>query len=212
MNRIGIVAHALRSKHAEALARTVQADFISVDTNGLMGCDQNHETVQQHLAALPSTYSVILEDDAVLIDGFREQLDEALILAPTPIVSLYLGRQRPPWAQNGIQAAISQAREANADWIIGTHLLHAVGYAIKTDLMASLLNFPSTPLPIDQHISRWAQTYGHLVSYAFPSLVDHADLPTIVDHPDGQPRTPGRVAWETAAHADWSTRSVTMRI
>lgn len=212
MNRIGVVAHALRAKQAQALTRKVGADFISIDTNGLMGCDGNHEAVQRHLAALPSAFSVVLEDDAVPIDGFRDQLNEALLMAPTPIVSLYLGRLRPPWAQDGIQAAIGQAQDEAADWIIGTHLLHAVGYAIKTELLPSLLNYPPTPLPVDQHISRFAQTYGHLISYAFPSLVDHADLPTIVEHPDGQPRTPGRVAWQTGAHPNWSTRSVTMKV
>lgn len=212
MYRIGIVAHGVRATQAEALAQKVRADFVSVDTNGLMGCDANHDTVQHHLAELSSTWSVVLEDDAVAVSGFREQLEQALIMAPTPIVSLYLGRQRPPWAMPAVQAAIAEAEAAQADWIIGSHLLHGVGYAIKTSLLPSLLNYPPTPLPVDQHLSRFAQTYGHLVSYAFPSLVDHADLPTIVDHPDGQPRTPGRVAWRAEAHPTWSTRSVTMRI
>lgn len=212
MTRIGIVAHAVRAPAAKALARQVKADFVSIDSNGLLGCDGNHHTVQRHLWCLPSTWSVILEDDAVPVAGFRQQLDEALLLAPTPIVSLYLGRLRPPWAQAGVQAAITDAQQAQADWIIGTHLLHAVGYAIKTELLDSLLHYPPTPLPVDQHITRWARSYGHSISYAYPSLVDHSDVPTIVEHPDGQPRTPGRVAWQAAAHPTWSTRSVSMRV
>lgn len=184
---------------------------MSIDSNGLMGCEENHRTVLRHLTALPSTFSVVLEDDAVPVDGFRTQLDQALIMAPTPLVSLYLGRLRPPWAQPGIRTAIEQA--GDADWIIGSHLLHAVGYAIRSELLPSLLNYPPTPLPIDQHITRWAQSYGHQIAYCWPSLVDHADTPTVIDqHPDGQPRTPGRVAWKTSPHPNWSTRSVTMKV
>lgn len=177
-----------------------------------MGCEENHFTVLGHLQALPATWSVVLEDDAVPIAGFRAQLREALIMAPTPLVSLYLGKQRPPWAQDAAAQAIAECEEQQADWILSRHLLHAVGYAIKTDLIPSLLRFPPTPLPIDQHISRWAQTYGHLSAYPFPSLVDHADTGTIAQHPDGQPRPPGRVAWKTAAHPEWSSQSVTMKV
>jgi len=193
------------------LARTVKADLVSID-NGVMGCDDNHDLVQHHLAALPSTWSVILEDDADPVEGFRTQLRDALTMAPAPIVSLYLGRLRPPWAQHGAAAATEAADTEHADWIISTHLLHAVGYAIKTELLPSLLDY-ITPLPIDQHITRWAQSRGHTIAYTWPSLVDHADHPTVItQHPDGQPRTPGRIAWKTAPHPSWSTRSVTLKV
>lgn len=188
----------------------MSADYVSTD-DGTLGCDENHDAVLTHLAGLPSTWSVVLEDDALPVQGFREQLTQALTLAPTPIVSLYLGRQRPPWAQAGIQTAIEAAEVERADWIISSHLLHAVGYAIRTDLIPALLHYP-TPLPIDQHVSRWAQSQGHLIGYCWPSLVDHCDQPTLFDHPDGQAREPGRIAWNTSPHESWSTRSVTVRI
>lgn len=175
-----------------------------------MGCDDNHDLVQHHLAALPATWAVVLEDDAVPIPDFRRQLTQALPMAPSPIVSLYLGQSRPPWAQQGVQAAIDQAEAEHADWIVGTQLLHAVGYAIKTELLPALSNFLS-PWPIDQHVTCFAQAHGHLVSYAFPSLVDHADGQTLFTHPDGQPRPPGRVAWKTSPHEHWTSRSVPLR-
>lgn len=211
MISLGVVAHTTRSAPAKQLARTVRADFVSID-NGYLGCDQNHEAVQYHLSTLPSTFSVVLEDDAVPVAGFREQLAQALPMSPSPIVSLYLGRLRPPWAQDGIAAATEAADIENADWIVGTHLLHGVGYAIRTELLPSLLAFQSR-WPVDQHISLWAQQYGHTIAYAWPSLVDHSDTPTVIgEHFDGQPRDPGRVAWRTGTHETWSTRSVTLRI
>lgn len=206
--RIGVVGHVSRREQAEALAELVNADVLSID-DGTLGCEGNHAKVQSLLAELPSSYSVILEDDALPVPGFREQLADALIHAPTPIVSLYLGKLRPQWAQDRVANAITQAQTEHADWIVSSYLLHAVGYAIKTDLLPSLLHYPPSPLPIDEHITRWGKTYGHLTAYAWPSLVEHADTPTVIQvHPDNQPRVPGRTAWRTRS---FTSRSVTMK-
>lgn len=208
MIAIGVVAHTTRSEQAKALSKAVTADFISID-NGLLGCDDNHEHVQHHLANLPATWSVILEDDAVPIPDFREQAQAALVMAPSPIVSFYLGRRRPPHWQNRIATALAQAQEVDAHWVVSTHLLHAVGYAIRTELLPSLLQH-TTARPVDEHIGHWARHYGHTISYTHGSLVDHDDGPTIVQHQDGQPRHPGRKAWTVGGHDRWTTESVAL--
>jgi hypothetical protein len=210
MFSIGIVAHTSRTQQAKTLADQTHAAFISFD-NGDLGCDDNHEAVQHHLANLDTTWSVILEDDAQPVHDLHTQLRHALPMAPSPIVSLYLGQQRPTWAQAGILDAISYATTNTADWITSSHLLHAVGYAIKTPLLPSLLSF-TTALPVDQHITCWARTYGYAISYTYPSLVDHLDQPTLFDHPDGQQRQPGRIAHKVGPHQHWTTRSVPMTI
>ena len=205
---IGVVTHTSRLDHASALADVVGASVVNVD-NGSLGCDRNHRRVWQWLFQRADEWAIVLEDDAVPVPNFRTQLAQALKHAPTPLVSLYLGRMRPPWAQDHILTAVANA--GDADWIVSNHMLHAVGYAVRVDLLPSLMSQPLNT-PVDQHISAWAQTESIDISYPWPSLIDHADLPTIVDHPDGQPRPPGRVAWKTAAHPTWSQRSVTMRI
>ena len=209
MFSIGVVAHTARVTQAKALARTVKADFVSMD-NGCMGCDDNHRAVQHHLAHLDSTWSVILEDDAVPVEGFRDQLNEALIMAPSPVVSLYLGRKRPTHWVRRVSSAVDRAEQADAHWIIGTHLLHAVGYALRTEVLHELLDFDSA-LPSDQHISFFCQNHGYTVSYTYPSLVDHADVPTLVEHPDRQPRPAGRVAYRTGTRDHWTTKAVTLQ-
>lgn len=205
----GIVGHTTRSKHAEALARAV-GGFVAVD-NGTLGCDRNHLSVLERLEHAPATWAVVLEDDAVLTPGFTNQLRRSLPFAPSGIVSLYLGRQRPPQYQPAISRAVAVADTEDASWIVATRLFHAVGYAIKAPLVPSLLDFAST-LPIDEHISAWAQLNGHVVSYTWPSLVDHADLPTVVAHRDGEPRPPGRVAWRTGTRDTWTTAAVSLRL
>lgn len=209
MLAIGIVAHTSRAQQAKILANTVNAAFISID-NGVMGCDENHYAVQHHLAGLHTTWSVVLEDDATPVEGFTDQLHHALIMAPTPIVSLYLGRKRPPHWQKRIGSAVLEARGLDANWIISTHLLHAVGYAIRTELLDSLLRYESTH-PVDEHITAWAQSYGHTIAYSTPSLVDHRDEPTIVHHRDGAPRRPGRKAWTVGTRTHWNTTAVMLR-
>lgn len=204
---IGIVGHTTRSRHAEALARRVHG-FVAID-NGEIGCDGNHRSVIDRLAADPADWLVVLEDDAVPVRAFGRHLKTMLPFAPSGLVSLYLGRQRPPQYQSGIAAAVAEADEVDASWIVASRLLHGVGYAIRANLAESLLNF-SSRLPIDEHISAWAQLHGHLVSYTWPSLVDHADMPTIVAHPDGQPRPPGRVAWRTGWRENPTTTSVSL--
>ena len=204
-----MVAHTSRSSEAHQLADTVEADFISVD-DGALGCNNNHALVQHTISVMPSVWSVFLEDDAVPVEHFRTQIAQALDVAPSPIVSLYLGRRRPPHWQVRFAAAIAEAKHENAHWIVSTHLFHAVGYAIRSDLLPSLLTHVSNR-PVDEHISGWAQHHGHTVAYTAPSLVDHADWPTVVDHPDGDVRRPGRRAWTVGGRNLWAPKSVPLR-
>ncbi len=204
--QIGVVAHTSRLAQAEALADTVNAALVSVD-DGTRGCEGNHRNVWQWMLHRDTDWMVVLEDDAQPIAGFTTQLGQALTHAPTGIVSLYLGRLRPPWAQQAIQTGIAELGDAH--WLLSNHLLHAVGYAIHHTLLESLIHHPDSRAPIDQHISLWAPQQ---VAYCYPSLLGHSDGPTVVNHPDGEPRPPGRVAWKTAAHHNWSNRSVTLRI
>lgn len=195
---IGIVAHTSRVDQALALAETVGAQFISVD-DGTLGCTANHYTVWQHLSMQHGEFSIVLEDDAIPIADFHVQLTQALMVAPAPIVSLYLGRLWPPnWQQR-----IQQALQPNTTWIIGSALLHAVGVVIRTDLIPDMLTHRSPKTAIDQRITAWARERGHQVAYTNPSLVDHADQPTLADHPDRQPRQPGRIAWNVGTRDNW---------
>jgi hypothetical protein len=209
MIQIGIVAHTSRIDQAKKLVKTVSADYISVD-DGTLQCDDNHEAVLTHLAGIPSSFSVVLEDDAQPVEDFRQQIEACLPMSPSPIVSFYLGKKRPPHWQTRIKRALADAKTVNASWLVSTHLLHAVGYAIRTDLIPSLLDHITT-LPVDQHIGNWARQYGHLISYTNPSLVDHLDGPTIVDHPDGQPREAGRKAWAIGGRDHWTSTSTALK-
>lgn len=193
---------------------TVGAAYMTID-NGKYGCEGNHRRAWEYLAKHnTSEWSIVLEDDAIPVpEGFNEQLAQVLDNAPTPIVSLYLGKLRPPHWQSAIRQAVEQATTQDSHYLVGTHLLHAVAVAIRTDLLADMLTSTATTQHAwDFRIAAWALERGHAVSYTFPSLVDHADGDTVVKHPDGKTRTPGRVAWHTGTQGirtTWDTTRTT---
>lgn len=205
---IAIVAHLERRHQAEQLRNQTGAHYIHWD-NGKLGATQSHHNTWQTLRDHATTpWSVVLEDDAQPVHDFTHQLDAALAAAPAPIVSLYLGRQRPPQYQTRIQTALAQAKHAGAHWITAPKLLHAVAIAIQTHLLPTLLNHQSTTLPPDERISAWARHHQHTIAYTIPSLTNHADGQTLIKHRDGQPRPPGRTAWTTGTRPHWNNKAV----
>lgn len=207
--RIGIVAHHKRLQMADRLSQTVQADILSIDP-GNIGANGNHKRVWAELGSYDSDWSAVLEDDAVPVADFRGQLEAVLQAAPAPIVSAYLGQKRPPQAQPLIRAAIARADHDDAHFIVGNQMFHAVAIAMHTSLIDDMLSSLRAYLPIDQAIGRWARSRGHEIAHCWPSIVNHADAPTLISHPDGKPRPPGRVAHRIGTRADWSSKSVAL--
>jgi hypothetical protein len=211
---LAIVAHPLRIKMARALADQVSAEAIVVDSDG-EGAGVNHLGAWRWLQNSRGYWGVVLEDDAVPVDDFRDQLDRALAVAPTPIVSLYLGRGRPPKYQDAIARVIAPLY-SDPHWLVAAHLFHGVGYAVRHDLIESLLKGVEPlldDLPIDDAISVWAQQSKHHISYTRPSLVNHRDLATLItQRVDGEPRTEMRVAWLCDSREWWGHQAVALRV
>jgi len=211
---IGIVAHTSRIGQAEALADTVNAAYLSID-DGTLGCNGNHRKVWAHLREQHTEWSIVLEDDAIPVDGFAEQAQQALTVTPGHVVSFYLGRHHIPtleWEQRK-QQAIAQADTVEAHWLTTNQLLHAVAVAIRTDAIPSMelhLNQMPDLFPIDEAITHWAVNTGQTVAYTWPSIADHADQPTTFRHPDKIERPAGRIAYRTGTRTHWTDRAVTM--
>jgi len=211
---IGVVAHHTRQHRAERLAEAVDAEVVSVDFGGL-GAGGNHEQCYEWLAANDEPWSVLLEDDALPVKDFRAQLGAVLRAAPTPLVSLYLGRSRPPHWQPSIAQVISR----DENFLTGTELLHHVAVAIRTPLIPAMLasirsdtDYVSGALPIDEAVGRWARSASVTVSYAHPSIVDHDHaLDTVIKKHvsqhradrGGRSRREVRRAWAFGSRQQW---------
>jgi len=209
--QIGIVGHVQREQMATDLYNQVDADFLSIDPLDGVGCLANHLAVWQWHADNPAEWLVTLEDDAVPVEDFRRQLAAALAVAPTPIVSLYLGRGYIGDAQ--LSASVRRAEATGSHWLLAGHqLFHAVGLAVRHELLAPMVadldrrnhNFRSSP--VDHALGQWARRNHHDVAYTVPSLVDHADGPSLVMRHRRAPRT----AWRTGGHEQWTSTSTPM--
>ena len=201
---VGVVAHSERRDIALALADKVEAECISIDEEN-RGASWNHVQVLNWMKEGDREWSVILEDDSVPVENFRQQLEMALPWAPTPFVGLYVGRGRPPHWQAGISEVI--ARESC--WLVSDTLMNAVGYAVKTKLIPAILQSLEKTwrympkLPIDESISHWGKSYNIKFSYTRPSLVNHLDISPVENHSYGTP-TEKRVAWLWGERETWT--------
>jgi hypothetical protein len=218
-----IVGHIDRVKLISKLIYTAEPTYLTID-DGQRGHFVNHMRAWTCLArANRSEWSVVLEDDALPVQCFKDQLQQALSVAPSPVVSLYLGTDRPRDIQPAIRARIREGVESC--WITAQRMLHAVGIAIRTELIPGMLEHITQPpavfMPIDNAIGCWANSEGIDVAYTWPSLVDHADVETVIDmHDDGHSRAKWiegehgmpilqqRRAWNVGIRARWDSSSI----
>lgn len=207
---IAVVTHVDRMDAGWALADQVNAKFIALDP-GRFGAGHNHLRAWEWLSHNADEWSIVLEDDAQPVEGFLDQVDMALQVAPSPVVSLYLGQGRPQHWQGSIAIAMGRlAHEEDACWLMGTELLHHVGVAIKTSLLPLMIDNVKYALdeqiPIDFAIGAWVRKMGLKVAYSHPSLVNHDDqLPTLV-HDLEEPRQRRR-AWVCDTRDEWDLSS-----
>lgn len=218
---IAVVAHKDRWKMARELATRVDALCLSVDDGG-MAQGFNHLRAWRWLRDGDSEWCVVLEDDAKPSSWFLSgDLTDVLKNAPSPVVSLYLGRGSPRhW-----QPSISQVIARDASWLMCSELLHHVGVAIKASVLPVLLDGMEGLLatfPIDEAIGLRCRRMGIKVAYCKPSIVDHkveappilrtrfSSVPTL--DPTGRAFDEGyRTAWLMAdANPDFTKSQVTI--
>ena len=199
---IGIVAHRLREEAARQLERDVAADHVGFDDTG-MGCRGNHTAVWRWHAEHPAAWAVTLEDDARPVGEFRTQLTAALAVAPAPVVSLYLGTGYIDDRRTG--ATVQWAEKTDACWLLTGTVRSAVGLAISGDYVNELVaGLGHGSQAIDRAIGQWVRRRGLKVAYTMPSLVDHADIPSLVSRFRRAPRR----AWRVGKRERWTDHAM----
>jgi hypothetical protein len=213
---IAVVAHEKRRALAETLVAQVGASYVHWD-DGTDGCFASHWHTWHTLERIGQGWCVVLEDDAVPVPGFRDQLRHALSVAPSEVVSLYMGRSRPRAPQRAMRELIRNGVDTH--WITAHDVFSSVAIAMRAHLIGDMLNAVSADCgAMDKAMGRWVQSRFLSVGYTWPSQVDHADVdPVIEEHPDGQPRGPvqyregmppvlqRRIAWRTGTRKHWDT-------
>lgn len=190
--KFAIVAHHTRLEAVIHLSRMLNAHVLLDDKDG--GANANHrraiEWASQHNCRV-----VIMEDDAVPVNGFIDKVSTWLHRFPDDLLSFYLGTGRPPQYQREIAGMLVDADRTRADYLVMSRLIHGVCYSLPQHKITQLLERWDKTLAADYAVG---DAYGGRVIYPCYSLVDHADLPTVERHPDNEPRTERRTAWRLA--------------
>lgn len=200
---VGIVAHIKREEMAYSLAAKVQADEVFMD-NGMLGEWRNHEKAWRAAERSGKTHAVILQDDALPVENFREHALEAAKTRSERLISLYVGTHRPRKEQ--VLESTTRADRVGAAWLTADTLMWGVGVLVPTALISEILDtVKKSNLPYDQRIGLWAEETSNLVYYTWPSLVDHVDEPTVIP---GRPKKQGKRVAHRHGVPEWNTMSV----
>lgn len=187
-----VVAHHSRMECVQRLAEQLQA-HIFIDEEGL-GANWNHRRVLEW-AAEQSCRVVVLEDDALLVHGFTNKVTEWLARFPDDMLSFYLGTGRPPQYQMQIAERLILADKKRDDHITLPRLIHGVCYSVPHQHIHRVLERWDSTKAADYAVG---DAFSGSVVYPCYSLVDHADVEPVEQHPDGAPRIERRKAWRLA--------------
>lgn len=146
-------------------------------------------------------YHVVIQDDALLTPHFYENIEGAIIHAPTKsLISLYTGKARP-FGQR-VQEAVNKV--VDETWLRYMLLMWGVGIVIPTSHIEPMIEFVADRTePYDTRIGIFYQRNRLPVYYTMPSLVDHDDeLGTAIPGHGTEPgarvahkKATGLVAW-----------------
>lgn len=209
MISFAVVAHEQRLIEATELAHSIGA-VIALD-DGSKGAGANHLEAWRLTAGVESEWGAVLEDDAIPVPRFLAQAEQALAVAPEPVVSFYAGTTRPRRFQDCLRPATATADHIGACWLTSSLAAHAVAIAIHTDLREDWIDFATdNALPPDERLTAWMHARGHRIAYSWPSICNHADGPTLVTHSSTHGVAGPRKAWRTGTRDIWTSKAVTM--
>lgn len=184
-----VVGHHTRLGPAQRLAALLDAHLLIDDGNH--GANWNHRRALEW-AAEQTCRVVVLEDDALPVQGFTDKVTDWLVRFPDYMLSFYLGTGRPPQYQMQIAERLIVADKTRADYITLPRLIHGVCYSVPPEHVHRVLSRWDNSKPADYAVG---DAWGGSVIYLCYSLVDHADGEPVERHPDLAPRTERRRAW-----------------
>lgn len=199
---VAVMAHSARADAARALAEQTGAHITWDDGHGEWDTGARAWDSIDRAA----DWGLVLQDDALPIPDMLDHLADALASAVRTCTSLYVGTGRP--AAHAVPNAIQKAGRTRAAWLEHRTLLWGVGVVLPTEDITPLLAWAArATYAYDQRIGAWYLGQQRPVRYTWPSLVDHADGPSLVDH---DRRPVARHAHRTGVAPTWDTPAVTI--
>lgn len=211
---VSVMAHPDRTDGVRSLLAALGRDVpVSWDDEGPVSGNADriwrNARAAWEMRAPDSDWHILLQDDALVCDYFLAGMDAALRHVQGPaVVSPYLGMggyQTARWRNLAERAAREKAafvRTGSLRW--------GVCIALPTLLIPDMIAYGDTRanVPDDMRVAGWAERRRYDVWYTWPSLVDHASVPSLTKH-----RAKDRRAWlhhrGSAMDIDWSGPVIT---
>ncbi|MBL5919821.1 hypothetical protein I7V28_01560 [Lelliottia amnigena] len=184
-----VVGHHKRIDAAKGLCGILDAHML-IDYED-HGANWNHRRALEW-ANEQGCHVVVLEDDALPVEGFISSVYDWIERYPDSLISFYLGTGRPPQYQLEIASKLIAADKSRAEFIMLTRLIHGVCYCVPPKHIQKVLDKWSHSKAADYAVG---DAHGGPVIYPCYSLVDHADGQPVEPARDKQPRTERRKAW-----------------
>lgn len=111
-------------------------------------------------------YGLVIQDDALVIDGFR--LKAEVVLKEDNVYSLYLSKL--------LENKVNLAKVKKIDFVTSTMILNEVAICMPTKYIDEMINYcDKRNAQNDQQIGKWAKEKFGKIIYPIPSLVSHRD-------------------------------------
>lgn len=154
-------------------------------------------------------WHVLIQDDALPCPDFLAGLERALAFVPQDaVVSPYLGTGRNVpirW-----EAMANAAERAGAPWVRSTKLMWGVAIVLPVARIGEMIDYADrrAGVPDDMRVAGWAEKTKREVWYTWPSLVDHATVPSLTKH-KARERVARRWHSGSALEINWTGHAVT---
>ncbi|HHT1039622.1 TPA: hypothetical protein ACTYJK_004747, partial [Enterobacter hormaechei] len=122
-----VVGHHKRIDAAKELCGILDAHML-IDYED-HGANWNHRRALEW-AKEQGCHVVVLEDDALPVEGFISSVYDWIERYPDSLISFYLGTGRPPQYQLEIASKLIAADKSRAEFITLTRLIHGVCYCV----------------------------------------------------------------------------------
>ena len=177
-----VVGHHSRRESATKLARSLNA-ALAMDEGGT-GSLRNHDLAWKMAYSPDADWIVVLEDDAILLDGFENHVQEALQHVPRDgAVSFYTGTGQP--FRYPVSAAVKKALRRGASWLRANSLYWGPAVALPVHHVQPMLRFvKDIDRPYDQRLGLYLLANRYPCFYTMPSLVDHQDGESLIQASD----------------------------
>lgn len=170
-----VMAHTTRTKYIPSIVEHFDESKITID-DGTLGVWGNAKQAW-NMVDPKTDYGIVIQDDAILCDDFKYRAETFISQHNGHFISFYFGHS---------VKTFKYLRPQYFD----APLHHAVALAIPTPLIPDMIAYADTRHEIDgddMKMKRWLISKNMVCRYSNPSLVQHRNIPSIID-PTKPPR------------------------